>query len=171
MAFSAKDAEVKPERPSSNTATETSDHSIVNEQPVEKSIDVRGEQNVATNQAKENELEPPPNGGLVAWMQVVGSFFLFFNCWYVNYQTSHIILTYLRGTVNSFGVFQTYYENNPYWVESPSNISWIGSVQAFLLLMVGGKLCLLQRLLSFVADPRSKKSSPVQSTTRVISDL
>lgn len=25
----------------------------------------------------------PPNGGLVAWLQVAGSFFLFFNSWYV----------------------------------------------------------------------------------------
>jgi len=25
---------------------------------------------------------PPPNGGTIAWMQVVGSFFLFFNSWY-----------------------------------------------------------------------------------------
>ena len=24
---------------------------------------------------------PPPNGGLVAWFQVVGAFFLFFNSW------------------------------------------------------------------------------------------
>lgn len=49
-------------------------------------------------------------------------------------------LTCHRGTVNSFGVFQTYYQNNPYWTESPSNISWIGSIQAFLLLMIGGTL-------------------------------
>ena len=33
--------------------------------------------------------------------------------------------------------FQTYYETNPYWKASPSNISWIGSIQAFLLLLVG----------------------------------
>jgi hypothetical protein len=26
---------------------------------------------------------PPPNGGFQAWLQVAGSFFLFFNCWYV----------------------------------------------------------------------------------------
>ena len=26
---------------------------------------------------------PPPNGGFRAWLQVTGSFFLFFNCWYV----------------------------------------------------------------------------------------
>jgi hypothetical protein len=24
---------------------------------------------------------PPPNGGAKAWLQVLGSFFLFFNCW------------------------------------------------------------------------------------------
>ena len=29
------------------------------------------------------EAEAPPNGGLKAWTQVVGSFFLFFNSWYV----------------------------------------------------------------------------------------
>ena len=27
--------------------------------------------------------EPPPNGGLTAWLQVAGSFFLFFNTWFV----------------------------------------------------------------------------------------
>jgi hypothetical protein len=26
---------------------------------------------------------PPPNGGLTAWLQVAGAFFLFFNCWLV----------------------------------------------------------------------------------------
>lgn len=31
----------------------------------------------------EQQPEPPPNGGLTAWLQVAGSFFLFFNCWYV----------------------------------------------------------------------------------------
>ena len=29
------------------------------------------------------EAEGPPNGGLNAWSQVVGSFFLFFNSWHV----------------------------------------------------------------------------------------
>jgi hypothetical protein len=29
--------------------------------------------------------EPPPNGGLTAWLQVVGSFFLFFNTWSVRF--------------------------------------------------------------------------------------
>lgn len=43
----------------------------------------------------------------------------------------------VKGTINAFGVFQTYYETNPLWHASPSNISWIGSIQAFLLLLVG----------------------------------
>jgi hypothetical protein len=37
----------------------------------------------------DNDPGPPPDGGFQAWLQVAGSFFLFFNSW---------------GTVNSFGV-------------------------------------------------------------------
>lgn len=32
------------------------------------------------------KIDPPPNGGLLAWLQVLGSFFLYFNCWYVAIQ-------------------------------------------------------------------------------------
>ena len=39
--------------------------------------------------------------------------------------------------MNAFGVFQTYYETNLLHDQSPSKISWIGSIQAFLLLIVG----------------------------------
>lgn len=63
-----------------------------------------------------------PDGGLVAWLQVLGSFFLFINCW---------------GIVNAFGAFQYFYEGNLLSSSTPSNISWIGSIQAFLLLLVG----------------------------------
>lgn len=42
-----------------------------------------------------------------------------------------------RGIVNMFGAFQTFYETDLLSHESPSNISWIGSIQAFLLLLVG----------------------------------
>ena len=66
--------------------------------------------------------DAPPNGGLPAWFQVSGSFFLFFNSW---------------GIINTFGVFQTYYETYFLSAESPSYISWIGSFQAFLLLIIG----------------------------------
>ncbi|OJJ54790.1 hypothetical protein ASPSYDRAFT_160147 [Aspergillus sydowii CBS 593.65] len=65
---------------------------------------------------------PPPNGGLVAWLHVAGGFMLFFNTW---------------GMMNTFGVFQTYYESGALFHRSSSDISWIGSVQATMLLMVG----------------------------------
>ncbi|WPG98119.1 Hypothetical protein R9X50_00090500 [Acrodontium crateriforme] len=65
---------------------------------------------------------PQPNGGLQAWLQVLGSFMLFFNTW---------------GILNTFGVYQTYYESGQLFQESSSNISWIGSVQALMVLLVG----------------------------------
>ena len=65
---------------------------------------------------------PPPNGGLVAWLNVMGSFMLYFNTW---------------GISNAFGVYQTYYESGKLFTTSSSNISWIGSVAAFMLLFVG----------------------------------
>ncbi|KAI1875978.1 uncharacterized protein JN550_001474 [Neoarthrinium moseri] len=65
---------------------------------------------------------PPPDGGLLAWLHVAGGFMLFFNSW---------------GILNTFGVFQTYYESGTLFAASSSEISWIGAVQAFLLLLVG----------------------------------
>jgi MFS family permease len=67
-------------------------------------------------------MSPPPNGGAMAWLQVVGSWMLFFNTW---------------GILNTFGVYQTYYESGALFNTSSSNISWVGSIQAFLVLMVG----------------------------------
>ncbi|EHK16893.1 uncharacterized protein TRIVIDRAFT_161984 [Trichoderma virens Gv29-8] len=60
--------------------------------------------------------------GLKAWLQVLGSFFLYFNSW---------------GIINSFGVFETYYEQRILLHMSPSSIAWVGSVQSALLLVVG----------------------------------
>lgn len=34
-----------------------------------------------TTAKSEDDPGPPPNGGFKAWLQVAGSFFLFFNCW------------------------------------------------------------------------------------------
>jgi len=65
---------------------------------------------------------PIPNGGLQAWLQVLGAWILFFNTW---------------GVLNEFGVFQTYYESGELFRSTSSNISWIGSIQAFMLLTVG----------------------------------
>lgn len=63
-----------------------------------------------------------PNGGLLAWLQVVGAFFLFMNSW---------------GITNTFGVYQTYYETALLQSQTASSISWIGSFQACLLLTIG----------------------------------
>jgi MFS family permease len=65
---------------------------------------------------------PPPNGGFTAWLQVAGAFMIFFNTW---------------GLINTFAVFQTYYESGALFTESSSNISWIGSIQCFLLQVTG----------------------------------
>ncbi|KAK4167948.1 major facilitator superfamily domain-containing protein [Cladorrhinum sp. PSN259] len=60
----------------------------------------------------------PPDGGLVAWLQVLGAFFLNFNTW---------------GLLNTFGLFQASYSTlHPHWTSS--QISWLGSTQAFLML-------------------------------------
>ncbi|RFU76400.1 major facilitator superfamily domain, general substrate transporter [Trichoderma arundinaceum] len=60
--------------------------------------------------------------GVKAWLQVLGSFFLYFNSW---------------GIINAFGVFETYYEQRILSHVSPSSIAWIGSVQSALLMVVG----------------------------------
>jgi len=64
-----------------------------------------------------------PNGGLTAWLQVAGGWMLFFNTW---------------GLLNTFGIFQTYYEGGEIFQTTSSNISWIGAIQAFMVLVVGG---------------------------------
>ncbi|KAF7946728.1 hypothetical protein EAE96_009713 [Botrytis aclada] len=63
---------------------------------------------------------PPPNGGLAAWLCVLGAFFIFTNTW---------------GITASFGAFQSYYITT--LPESASSISWIGSIQSFLVVFVG----------------------------------
>ena len=63
---------------------------------------------------------PPPDGGLLAWSQVLLSHLVVFNTW---------------GYVSSFGVFQTYYVTK--LGHPPSDISWVGSVQIFLVFFIG----------------------------------
>ncbi|KAG8527263.1 uncharacterized protein KY384_008007 [Bacidia gigantensis] len=82
---------------------------------------------------------PPPDKGLQAWLQVAGVFFCWFNSWSGHHSPNgfDILLTrrIFRGLSNAFGVFQTYYEQE--LPQSPSVISWIGSIQALLLIGVG----------------------------------
>jgi hypothetical protein len=48
------------------------------------------------------------------------------------------VLTLFRGVANTYGAFQTFYEAELLSDHSPSQISWIGSIQTFLLMFVGG---------------------------------
>jgi len=63
-----------------------------------------------------------PDGGRVAWSQVLAMFLVNLNNW---------------GLVNSFGVFQTFYETKLLANHSPSEIAWIGTLQGALLLIIG----------------------------------
>lgn len=65
---------------------------------------------------------PIPDGGLQAWLQVLGSWVTLVATW---------------GLVNAFGVFQAYYETTLLASSTSSSISWIGSLQAGLMLLVG----------------------------------
>lgn len=66
------------------------------------------------------DIGPPPDGGWHAWLQVAMAHMVIFNTW---------------GYINSFGVFQTYYVQA--LGHPPSDISWVGSIQIFLLFFVG----------------------------------
>lgn len=66
--------------------------------------------------------QTPPDGGLIAWVQVLSSFLINMN----NF-----------GLANSFGVFQSFYETDLLQHHSSSDISWIGTLQLSLILIIG----------------------------------
>lgn len=61
-----------------------------------------------------------PDGGFIAWVHVLLTHIVFFNTW---------------GIANGYGIFQQYYTQ--VLGQSESSVSWIGSVQVFLLFIVG----------------------------------
>jgi len=63
---------------------------------------------------------PPPDGGLTAWTQAA---------------MLHLSIMTTLGYLTAFGSFQTYYETT--LGVSSSTISWLGSVQIFLLFFIG----------------------------------
>ncbi|KAM6483641.1 putative translation releasing factor RF-1 [Trichoderma sp. SZMC 28011] len=64
--------------------------------------------------------EPPPDGGLRAWLQIVAGHLVVFNTW---------------GYIISFGIFQPYYME---MLNLPASaVSWIGSIQTCLLFLIG----------------------------------
>ncbi|KAF2741339.1 MFS general substrate transporter [Polyplosphaeria fusca] len=71
---------------------------------------------------QEDALPPPPDGGLHAWLKVFGGFLIYINIW---------------GFTLAYGAFQTYYQHNLLSSSNASAISWIGTVQAWLLIVIG----------------------------------
>ncbi|GAW02516.1 major facilitator superfamily domain-containing protein [Lentinula edodes] len=89
-----------------------------------KDGDSRNETNIDKNTvgtAGEN-VDDFPDGGLRAWSMVLGTFLSAFATF---------------GFVNSWGVFQSYYEQTILKDSSPSDIAWIGSVQYALIFLPG----------------------------------
>ncbi|KAI6101026.1 MFS general substrate transporter [Pisolithus croceorrhizus] len=71
------------------------------------------------------EIPDFPDGGMRAWSVVIGALFMSFGTQVVSLRSF--------GWINSFGVFQTYYEEYTFPEQSASNISWIGSIQYGLI--------------------------------------
>lgn len=65
--------------------------------------------------------QQPPNGGVAAWMKTLGCFLIYMNTW---------------GIATSFGVYQSYYQQHTLREYAPGTISWIGTVQVFLLFFI-----------------------------------
>ncbi|KAJ5719062.1 hypothetical protein N7493_007517 [Penicillium malachiteum] len=97
------------------------------EQKVLAEIPAVGDEENVNSSGTETPVEKPQDEltfdqGLTGWLQVLGSFFLFFNSW---------------GVINTWGAYQTYYESNLLSGTSSSTIAWIGSLQSFLLMLIG----------------------------------
>jgi hypothetical protein len=84
-----------------------------------------------------------PDGGLQAWLQVLGAFFLWWNTWGwcstppAPAPGQDANRDRFAGLVNGFGAWQSFYTVDLLRQWSPSAIAWIGSTQSFLLLSVG----------------------------------
>ncbi|KAI0469980.1 major facilitator superfamily domain-containing protein [Xylariaceae sp. FL0804] len=109
--------------PSQHTVDEKTNHDA-SAAPSPPPAPPQEQQLVANEAAKPPAADPnaPPDGGLTAWLQVLGGFMIFFNTW---------------GLLNTFGVFQTYYESGQLFTASSSNISWVGAIQSYFVLLGG----------------------------------
>ncbi|QQK39970.1 Monocarboxylate transporter, putative [Penicillium digitatum] len=93
------------------TTSTTTNAPLTDESPLFVGSDPR--QQDEDRKAENNEI---PDGGLVAWTQVLTGHLVVFNVW---------------GYITSYGFFQEYYVQT--LDVSPANASWIGAVQMFLV--------------------------------------
>uniref|UniRef100_A0A0W0F6Z1 Major facilitator superfamily (MFS) profile domain-containing protein n=1 Tax=Moniliophthora roreri TaxID=221103 RepID=A0A0W0F6Z1_MONRR len=80
------------------------------------------EKQKSPSQSEVTTLDDYPDGGARAWLIVLGTVLSGFGTF---------------GFVNSWGVFQSYYEENLLKGTSPSTIAWIGSIQYALVFLPG----------------------------------
>lgn len=94
-------------------------------QPSPKGVDLLSEKGSldaeATRDSAQTIPDDVPDGGFQAWLQVAAAFFIFMNT---------------AGLFNSFGIYQGFYTQGPLRSISGSNISWIGSLQGCLMLLI-----------------------------------
>jgi hypothetical protein len=80
---------------------------------------------------------PPPDGGLQAWLVVLGSFCMVFasfgwiNCTY--YPQKIVRGRTQANTPKGIGVFQDYYQNHQLSTYSPSTVAWIPATESFFM--------------------------------------
>lgn len=108
-----------PQSPVSDEESTIDEHNDLAQVPTNASAVARTLSAVRTRESGK-DIGPPPDGGFQAWLQVALGHMIIFNTW---------------GYINSFGVFQTYYTSA--LNRSPSDISWVGSIQIFLLFFIG----------------------------------
>ncbi|CCO28592.1 Riboflavin transporter MCH5 [Rhizoctonia solani AG-1 IB] len=87
-----------------------------------QNTDLGPEQRLLEEKPEEPAKDEFPDGGLRAWMVVIGSMCVTFGTF---------------GFVNAWGVFQSYYHEEILADVSPSAISWIGSIQYALVFFPG----------------------------------
>ncbi|KAI0595540.1 major facilitator superfamily domain-containing protein [Biscogniauxia sp. FL1348] len=102
-------------------AFSSSDTDKKEEQETPDTIAVERTTDDVTGQSPGHALAPQ-DGGWKAWLVLFGAF---------------VVTIATFGLINSFGVFQTYYETELLSDHSSSDISWIGSLQGALLTMFG----------------------------------
>ncbi|POS87382.1 hypothetical protein EPUL_003288 [Erysiphe pulchra] len=88
---------------------------------VESLSTVKSNSNIG-NLSNKSQLEIPQDGGWFAWTQAGLCALIMLNTW---------------GLIFSYGVFQDYYRHTLLPNNNPSSISWIGSLQVFLLFFLG----------------------------------
>jgi hypothetical protein len=80
---------------------------------------------------------PPPDGGLQAWLVVLGGFCLVFasfgwiNCTY--YSQKFVRGRTQANTPPGIGVFQDYYQTHQLSAYSPSTVAWIPATESFFM--------------------------------------